>query len=113
MNGVQSVRGGVMLTAFLPKGSALELVRLLHAEKRIDSGNVASGRGLGVAQSISYGDWGEVDILSLVVPHDRRHEIFEYLHERANIERFGGGILMMAKVERATEYALPEIQEES
>lgn len=113
MNGRQSYPGGVVLTAFLPKGTALELVRLLHTEKRIDSANVASGRGLGVAQSISYGDWGEVDILSLVVPHERRDEIFEFVHEHANIERFGGGILMMAKLQRATEYLLPEIEEES
>ena len=102
-----------MLTAYLPKGSAVELVRMLNAEKGVDTANVASGRGLGFVQSVNYGGYCEVDILTLVVSQDRTDEIFEFVHDRADIDRFGNGLLFQSRLEQTTEYVLPEMDEES
>jgi len=96
-----------LITSILPKGKALEVVRLLHEEKAIHSVNVASGRG--VVGSVGHDVWSEVDILTVVVEAARAEEIFEFIYFRADMDRVHGGLIYQDRLTKATSFALPDL----
>ena len=70
-----------LITSVLPKGKAVEVVKLLHKEKDVHSTNIASGRG--VLGPLGQDVWSEVDIMTVVINEDRADEIFEYIYFQA------------------------------
>jgi len=104
---------GKIITCFLPKGGALEIMRLLFEEKGVNSANAHTGRGEGLVRSISYGQWAEVDVLSVAVTVDQADEVFWFIYERAGVGLAGGGFLFQAPLVRTIPFVLSEVAEES
>lgn len=98
-----------LITCFLPKGKGGELVGVLNDEHGIASANVTSGRGRGVAESVSFGAWVEVDILSVVVGADVADEVFALIYEKGELDRPNGGLMFQVGLSGSTEFVLPEI----
>ena len=105
--------GGKLLTAIMPKGRGVAIVKALHEEKGVNTGSIASGRSLGMVQSDTYGTWVEVDVLRVVVEAGRADEVFDFIHGRAGIGDAGGGTLLQSAVTQQTRFDLPEMQEEA
>ncbi len=103
-----------IITCLIPKerSKALDVAKLLHDEKGIDSTNVSSGRGSGLARAVSYGAWVEVDILTVIVSEQMSHEIFAYILDKAEINQPHGGFIFQGDLAKATPYTLPDIPEE-
>lgn len=102
------------ITCILPKGRAVKLVRWLHESRGIDAANVSAGRGRGIVESISYGDWDEVEILTVLVDGAMAETLFEELYFEAGIDRPEGGLMHLARLDRRTGYELPdEVAEET
>lgn len=101
-----------LITCFIPKGKSAEIVRLLNEEKGINSANVTGGRGSGILESFIYNMWREVDILTVVVSEGQADEIFEFIYNRADINRIHGGFMYLSQLTKSTVFTLPEIPEE-
>ena len=103
-----------IITCLIPKenSKALEVAKLLHDEKGIDSTSVNSGRGSGLARAISYGAWVEVDILTVIVDEERAPEIFAYIFEKGDINHPHSGFMYQGDLSNVTPFALPDIPEE-
>ena len=98
------------ITSFLPKGSGIKMVEMLHSEKSIASTNVHSGRGQKTTQSgKEYGAWNEQDILTVIVDEERAEEIFEYIFFQGKINKPGVGFIFQSDLNRATSFKLPDI----
>jgi hypothetical protein len=104
---------GKLITCFLPKGKGLEVADLLHHRGGMISCDFTSGRGRGLAQSVSYGRWVEVDILSIIVRAEEAEDIFELIYHEAGIGHFQGGFIFQADLLRSTPFTLPEIPDEA
>ena len=100
---------GKLITCILPRGKAVEIVELLRDEKGVDSADVTSGRGSGVAGSVSYGAWSEVDILTVVVSADQEADTFEFIYDKAEIGQVYGGFMYEVSLAKSTPFALPDI----
>jgi nitrogen regulatory protein PII len=99
------------ITCFLPKGSGIKIVEMLHVEKHIDSTNVHSGRGLRTVENVSdYGAWSEQDILTVIVDANHAEEIFEYIFFQGELNKPGGGFIFQADIKRSTSFSLPGIE---
>ena len=92
------------ITCFLPKGTGVKMVELLHSEKNIASTNVHSGRGQKTAET-----WKEQEILTVIVGEDRAEEIFEYIYFQGELNKPGGGFIFQSDLNRATSFKLPDI----
>ena len=101
-----------LITCYLPKGKAVQIVRALHEEKGINTANVISGRGQGLVRSISYGRWAEIEVLTVTVAADQAEDIFWYMFDKADLSEPGGGFIFQTPLLRSTPFELPEIQEE-
>lgn len=104
-----------LITCILPKGMALDIVKKLRDEKGINTGNVDSARGMGKLTPHAYrgvGEQTEKEILNVVVTEVQADEIFEYIYVEAEINRPHGGIIFMAKLQKATPYILPDLPDE-
>jgi len=103
-----------IITCLVPKenSKALEVAKLLHDEKGINSTSVNSGRGSGLARAISYGAWVEVDILTVIVSEHQAQEIFAYIFEKTDINRPHGGLIFQGDLSKVTAFTLPDIPEE-
>lgn len=99
-----------LITSVLPKGKAVEVVKLLHKEKDVHSTNIASGRG--VLGPLGQDVWSEVDIMTVVINEDRADEIFEYIYFQAEIDRVHGGLMFQGELDKSTIFALPDLPEE-
>ena len=98
------------ITCYLPKGTGVKMVGILHSEKSIASTNVHSGRGQKTAESgKDYGAWNEQDILTVIVDEDRAEEIFEYIFFQGKLNKPGGGFMFQSDLNRATSFKLPDI----
>lgn len=102
-----------LITCILPKGRAISIVKLLHDEKGIDSANVASGRGIGMVESISYGLWSEVDILTVTVDVDQADDVFAFIYDKADIDKVGRGFMFQNGLTRSTPFTLPDVPSQS
>ncbi len=103
-----------LITCLLPKkdSKAFEMAKLLHDEKGIESANVSSGRGTGMVKSISYGVWVEVDILTVIVSEQQAEEIFNFIFEKADINRPHGGFIFQGDLANTTPFILPDLPKE-
>lgn len=98
------------ITCFLPKGTGVKMVEILHSEKNISSTNVHSGRGQKTAESgKEYGAWNEQDILTVIIDENRAEEIFEYIFFQGKLNKPGGGFIFQSDLNRATSFKLPDI----
>ena len=99
------------ITCFLTKGAGLKIVGMHHVEKKIDSTNVHTGRGLRTVESVKdYGAWSEQDILTVIVDADRSKEIVDYNIFQGELNKPGGGFIFQADIQRSTSFHLPEIE---
>ncbi|MDP6704991.1 MAG: hypothetical protein QF893_01505 [Alphaproteobacteria bacterium] len=105
--------GQKLITCFLPKGKGLAIVEGLHREFGIDSANLSSGRGQAMVETVSYGRWVEVDILSVVSAAGEAEDVFSYIFEMGGLDRIHGGLMYQAELTAATAYALPAVPEET
>lgn len=90
----------------------MEVAKLLHDEKGINSTSVNSGRGSGLARAISFGAWVEVDILTVIVEEEQATEIFDYIFDKGDINRPHSGFIFQGDLSKATPFDLPDIPEE-
>ena len=101
-----------LITCILPKGIALTLNEKLMHDKGINTGNINNARGVGHINfqgHLRVGDESEREIFSVVVKADEADEIFEYIHEQAEIDRKHGGIIYQQALHQSTEFVLPDI----
>ncbi len=103
-----------LITCLLPKkdSKAFEVAKALHDEKGIETANVSSGRGTGLVKRVSYGVWVEVDILTVIVSEQQADEIFNFIFEKADINRPHGGFIFQGVLGNATPFILPDLPEE-
>ncbi len=100
------------ITCVLPKGRGMPLIERMHESMIIETGNVGSGRSRGTVASISYGEWQEVDILTVEVMADAAEDVFAFIYREGEIDQPHGGLMYMARLDRLTPYVLPDIVEE-
>ncbi len=103
------------IVCVLPQGKALKLVHLLHEQKGVDNTNIHRGRGRSttVAQTVSFGQYAEVEVVTLLVEEERAEEIFQFIFFEAEINRPHGGFLYQVPLAQSTEFKLPDsIKEE-
>ena len=99
------------ITCFLPKGTGIHLVELLHDEKNIDSTNVHTGRGLRTVENVKdYGAWTEQDVLTVVVDAERADEIFAFIFFQGDLNKPGGGFIYQTSLTKASRYSLPRME---
>ncbi len=101
-----------LITCYLPKGRGVSMVKLLNEEKGIQTTNVTSGRGTGVAGSAIHDSWIEVDILSVVAGDGKANEIFDFIYKIAKIGEMNNGLIFQSKLIRSIPFKLPEVPEE-
>lgn len=100
------------ITCFLPKGTGIRIVEMLHAEKKIDSTNVHTGRGLRTVESVKdYGAWTEQDVLTVVVDAERADEIFAFIFFQGELNKPGGGFIYQTSLIKSSHYELPHMEE--
>ena len=104
-----------LITAVLPKGIAANVLSSLKEEKDIITANINNARGSGKLTPLKYrglGEQTEKEILTVVVEARNSDEIFDYLYEKAEVNRPHGGLMFVHKLGRSTEYTIPNIEEE-
>jgi nitrogen regulatory protein PII len=105
-----------LITAILPKGVALAVIKKLRDEKNIITACMNFARGTGNLTPLKYRDEvveREKEILTVVVDEAVCDEIFEYIYEAAEIDKPHGGVMYMHALQSSTSYQLPDISEET
>ena len=102
-----------LITSFLPKGTGLDLVKALHDETGIATGNVSNSRGTGTSSNSAFGDWVEVDVFDVIVGAERADEIFNFIYEKAGIGEGNHGFMVQSNLFRSTKFSIPDLPEES
>ncbi len=94
----------------LPNGKGIPMAKRLNEEKGIQSINIHTGRGrsTAVSEAVSFGQYAEVDIISVVVEEEIADEIFEFIFFEADINKPHGGFIYMAPAEQATAFTVPD-----
>ncbi len=104
------------ITAILPKGRGLPIIKSLKDDKQIVSANLNYARGVGRMTPLRFrgvGEQTEKEIISIIVSEHLAEEIFDYVHDIANINTPHSGVLYMSTLSVANHYTLPEdLQEE-
>ena len=101
-----------LITSFLPKGTGLDLVKVLNDETGIATGNVSNSRGTGTSSNSEFGDWVEVDVFDVIVEADRADEIFNFIYDKAGIGEGNHGFIIQSNLARATKFKLPDLPKE-
>ena len=104
-----------LITAILPKGVSLGVIKKLKEEKNIITANVNFARGTGKLTPLKYREdvvEREKEILTVIVNKENCDEIFEYVFNIADIDKPHGGVMYMYSLGKSTDYALPDISEE-
>ena len=104
-----------LISAILPKGVALNMIKKLRQEKNLNTATINYARGTGKlarAQNRKHVIAREQEILSVIVDDTISDEIFEYIYQQADINRPHGGLIYMHTLRQSTEYRLPDITEE-
>jgi len=104
-----------LISAILPKGVALEVIKKLREEKNISSAILNYARGTGKLTPLKYRESvveREKEILTVIVEADRSEEIFEYIFEIAGINKPHGGLMHMHELLQSSTYTLPDVSEE-
>ncbi len=84
-------------------------------DKGINTGNINNARGVGHMNfqgHLRVGDESEREILTVMVKENEADEIFEFIHEQAEIDRPHGGIIYQQALHQSTEFVLPDIPAE-
>ena len=104
-----------LISAVLPKGIALGVIRKLKEEKNINTANLNYARGTGrlLPEKNRAGVVAlEKEILEVIVDEKRSEEIFEYIYEQADMNKPQGGLIYMHPLMQSNEYELPNVSEE-
>jgi hypothetical protein len=104
-----------LISAILPKGVALDVIRKLRQEKNLNTASINYARGTGKlarAPNRKHVIEREQEILTVIVDDNISDEIFEYIYQQADINRPHGGLIYMHRLIKSTEYRLPDITEE-
>lgn len=100
-----------LISAILPKGVALGVIRKLRKEKNINAVNMNYARGNGRLIPIIHKSGvveHEKEILTVVVEEEHSEEIFEYIYILADINKPHGGLMYMHSLIQSSEYVLPD-----
>jgi nitrogen regulatory protein PII len=104
-----------LITAILPKGMGIDMLKKLKKEKGIIAANVESARGMGHLTPEAHrgaGEQAEKDMLNVIIDAAEADALFEYIYETAEINKPHGGLLFMSRLQRATHYSLPDLPDE-
>lgn len=102
---------GKIITAILPAGAGIPLIKHLKSRKGILAANSNHSRGTGslaVKGSRGVGRQQEKDIVNVLVETDQSDALFEYIFRVAHINRPHGGFIFMSSTPRMTHFTLPE-----
>ena len=102
------------ITCVLPKGKAVPLIHRLHKEKGLEAISMHRGRGrsTAVTESVSYGEYAEVEVVTLIVEAERADDLFEFIFFEADINKPHGGFLYQVPLGHSTRFHLPDLPEE-
>ena len=104
-----------LISAVLPKGVSLRVIKMLKQEKALTTANFSYARGMGKLTPVKYrgvGEQSEKEMLDVVVDSAIADDIFEYIYDVAEINQPHGGMIYMHALLQSTEYVLPEMLEE-
>lgn len=88
------------------------LITALRDEKNITSADSKPCRGIamlrpGLTRPGRLPESELVRMVDVIVPEARAHEIFEYIHAVAGIDKTGGGVMWLGEAISASRYVLP------
>ena len=104
-----------LITAILPKGVSLHVIKMLKQEKTLTTANFNYARGMGKLTPVKYrgvGEQSEKEMLTVIIDKESADDIFEYIYDVAEINRPHGGIIYMQKLMQSTDFVLPDVTEE-
>ncbi len=107
-----------LITAILPKGTALPLLRALKEEDGVVSSFVVNSSGVGRevmtsgSRNMFSGYSREQEILVVRIDPDRADAIFWKIFEKGDMNRPKGGFIYQAELLRSTEYLMPDVFDE-
>lgn len=106
---VQPDKDARLFTCILPKGAGLPLVQALH-DYGITASNLSYARGSDVGEpagkdGIPFPSVKE--IVTVVVPGNDAEKMFDYVIEKGNLERPGGGFIYVCALDKAVPFVLP------
>lgn len=104
-----------LISAILPKGVALGVIKRLKDEKSIITANLNYARGTGKLTPLKYRHGvveSEKEVLTVVVDEEISEEIFDYIYEVADVNKPHGGVMYMHALMQSSEYVLPDVIEE-
>lgn len=112
-NSISAADNPKRIVVVLPKDRAMEIAEKIHIDKKIDTCNIHRGRGRSTAvmDSVSYGNYAEVDVISVIVDANRADEIFEFIFFEAEINKPHGGFIYQLPVEKSSFFQIPDLTE--
>ena len=104
-----------LITAILPKGISLRVIKMLKKEKNLTTANFNYARGMGKLTPVKYrgvGEQSEKEMLTVVIDKESADDIFKYIYDVAEINRPHGGMIYMQELMQSTDFILPDVIEE-
>ncbi|MEG3638315.1 hypothetical protein [Magnetococcus sp. PR-3] len=112
MSGTQLVNNK-MITAYLPDdGSDKEVLKALH-ERGVNTANSVGLRGIAQLRPAK-GKAGRlpeseaVKMVTIMVAGEEADELFEFIFDKGNLAREGGGLMFMNTLSATTLFTLPD-----
>lgn len=108
---VQAEKSARLITSILPKGAGLPLVQALH-DYGITTSNLYYARGSDVgdpAGKDGIPEAGLKEIVAVIVPQKDADKMFEFVIEKGNLERPGGGFVYVCELDKSVPFVLPEL----
>jgi nitrogen regulatory protein PII len=88
------------------------LLREIKAKLRIVAANIHNASGEGRSTHLAHRGMGvrsEKEVLSVVVRAEQADEVFEFIYHQADINRPHGGLIYQSRLDRSTEFTLPDL----